>query len=72
MAFTESSLQAALDTAVSGLGCKINRYDDYTTAATTTITVQNLNTSTDKTGTCQVAQTNNATQAAAAVLAALS
>jgi hypothetical protein len=72
MAFTEATLQTAIDTAVSGSGCKIIKYDGFSSATLTDITVQNMNTSARKTGTVQVAQTNNATQAAAAVLAGLS
>ena len=72
MAFTESSLQTALDTAVSGLCCIITRYSATDSASYTDVTVQNLNTSAKKTGTVQVAQSNNATQAAAAILAAMS
>lgn len=72
MSFTESSLQTAIDTAVSGAGCKIIRYDATSSADYTDVTVQNMNTSSRKTGTVQVAQSNNATQAAAAVLAGLS
>lgn len=72
MAFTEATLQAAVDTAVSGAGCKIIKFDNFSNAAQTDVTVQNMNTSADKTGTVQVAQSNNATQAAAAVLAGLS
>ena len=72
MAFTEAQLQTALDTAVSGAGCKIIRFDATSSASFTDVGVQNLNTSAEKTGYVQIAQSNNATQAAAAVLAALS
>lgn len=71
MAFTESTLQTALDTAVSGAGCRIVKFDNFSSATQTDITVQNLNTSSRKTGTNQIAQTNTATQAAAAILAAM-
>ena len=71
MAFTESQLQTALDTALSGAGCKVIRFDATSSASFTDVTVQNLNTSADKTGTVQVATSNNATQAAAAILAAM-
>jgi hypothetical protein len=71
MAFTEAQLQTAIDTAVSGSGCEIIRFDATSSASFTDVTVQNMNTSARKTGTVQVAQSNNATQAAAAILAAL-
>lgn len=72
MAFTEAQLQTALDSAVSGAGCIITKFDATSSASFTDVGVQNLNTSAKKTGIVQVATSNNATQAAAAVLAALS
>jgi len=72
MAFTQATLQTALDTAVSGSGCIITKFDATSSASYTDVGVQNLNTSAKKTGLVQVATSNNATQAAAAILAAMS
>ena len=71
MAFTQAQLQTALDDAVSGAGCIITKFDATSSADYTDVGVQNLNTSAKKTGLVQVATSNNATQAAAAILAAL-
>jgi len=72
LAFTEAQLQTALDSAVSGLGCVITKFDATSSASFTDVGVQNMNTSARKAGIVQVATSNNATQAAAAILAALS
>jgi len=72
MAFTQATLQTALDTAVSGSGCIITKFDATSSASYTDVGVQNLNTSAKKTGLVQVATSNNATQAAAAILAEMS
>ena len=72
MAFTQAQLQTAIDTAVSGSGCVITKFDATSSASFTDVGVQNMNTSKIKTGVVQIATANNATQAAAAVLAALS
>lgn len=70
MAFTESTLQAQLD--AEGLCCKIIRFDATSSASYTDVTVQNLNSTSGKTGTVQIAQSNTAAQAAAALKAGLS
>jgi hypothetical protein len=72
MAFTQAQLQTELDTAVSGLNCVITKFDATASASFTDVGVQNMNTSAKKTGIVQVAQSNTAAQAAAAILAALS
>ena len=73
MSFTQASLQTALDTAVSGANCIVTKFDTTSDSANyTCVGVQNLNTSAKKTGILNVAQSNTATQAAAAILAAMS
>jgi len=69
MAFTQAQLQTEINS--SGLNCIITKFDAAGGSATD-VGVQNLNTSARKTGIVQVAQTNTAAQAAAAILAALS
>lgn len=71
MAFTQAQLQTELDSAASGLNCIITKFDAAGGSATD-VGVQNFNTSARKTGIVQIAQTNTAAQAAAALLAALS
>jgi len=71
MAFTQAQLQTELDTAVSGLNCIITKFDNTSSASFTDVGVQNMNTSAKKTGIVQVAQSNTAAQAAAAILTAL-
>ena len=70
MAFTEAQLQAQLDS--SGLNCIITKFDNTASASFTDVGVQNFNTSARKTGIVQIAQSNTAAQAAAALLTALS
>ena len=66
MAFTQSALQAQLDT--DGQGCKVTRFDATISASYTDVYVQNVNkTSSIKTGWTQIAQSNTAAQAAALV-----
>lgn len=69
MAFTESQLQAELDS--QGLRCIITKFDNTSSASFTDVGVQNLNTSARKTGIVQVAQSNTASQAATAIINAL-
>lgn len=71
MAFTQAQLQTELDSAASGLNCIITKFDNTSSASFTDVGVQNFNTSAKKTGIVQLAQTNTAAQAAAALLAAL-
>lgn len=66
MSFTEATLQAQLS-----YPAQIVRYTPVSTTHTD-VTVQNANTTSRKTGSLQIAQTNSATEAAALVLAALS
>lgn len=70
MAFTQAQLQAQIDT--SGLNCIITKFDNTSSASFTDVGVQNFNTSAKKTGIVQIAQSNTAAQAAAALLTALS
>ncbi len=69
MAFTQAQLQTEID--ASGLNCIITKFDDAGGSATD-VGVQNFNTSARKTGVVQIAQSNSAAQAAAALLTALS
>jgi len=69
MAFTQAQLQTELDSA--GLNCVITKFDATASASFTDVGVQNMNTSAKKTGIVQVAQSNTASQAAAAILTAL-
>lgn len=70
MAFTQTSLQAQLD--AEGANCIITRFDATASASYTDVFVQNLNASSSvKTGWTQVAQSNTAAQAAAAIKANL-
>ena len=71
MSFTQASLQTALDTAVSGNNCIITQYMATSSANYTDVCVQNLNTSSKKSGWVQVAAGDTATQAAADILTAL-
>lgn len=71
MAFTQAQLQTELDSAASGLNCIITKFDAAGGSATD-VGVQNFNTSARKTGIVQIAQSNTASQAAAALLTALS
>ncbi len=69
MAFTQSQLQAQLDT--EGLNCIITRFD-AAGASATDVYVQNLNLSSAKqAGWTQVSQTNSAAQAATLIKANL-
>ena len=69
MAFTEAQLQAQVDS--SGLCCRITKFD-AAGASATDVGIQNLNTSAEKTGLMQIAQSNTAAQAAALLLARFS
>lgn len=69
MAFTESSLNAQL--AADGAGCIITRFITIGNTATD-VYAQNINSTSDKTGALQIAQTNTAAQAATLLRAALS
>lgn len=69
MAFTQAQLQTEID--ASGLNCIITKFDAAGGSATD-VGVQNFNTSARKTGIVQIAQSNSAAQAAAALLTALS
>lgn len=69
MAFTEAQLQAQLDS--EGLCCRITRFDATSSASYTDVAVQNLNSTADKFGYVQIAQSNTAAQAATAIKAAL-
>ena len=70
MAFTEAQLQAQI--AADGLNCKIIRFDATASASYTDVCVENLNSTSRKTGWAQIAQSNTAAQAATALKAALS
>lgn len=65
MAFTESTLQAQLDP--EGLNCKITQFNATSSASYTDVYVQNLNSSSYKSGWTQVAQSLTAAQAASAI-----
>lgn len=69
MAFTEATLNAQL--AADGAGCKIVRFINVGSTATD-VYVQNVNSTSDKFGCLQIAQTNTAAQAATLLRAALS
>lgn len=68
MAFTEAQLQAQVD--ADGFGCKIIRFINVSTTHTD-VTAQNVNSTSRKTGTLQIAQSNTASQAAALLRTAL-
>ena len=73
MAFTESALQAQLDT--EGLNCKITKFIPILIASShdyTDVYVQNANSTSRKAGMLQIAQTNTAAQAATLLKARLS
>jgi len=69
MAFTQAQLQAQVD--ADGLNCKITRFDATSSASYTDVYVQNMNSTADKSGWVQVAQSNTAAQAATAIRAAM-
>ncbi len=69
MAFTQAQLQTELNS--QGLNCIITKFDATSSASFTDVGVQNLNTSARKTGIVQVAQSNTASQAATAIINAL-
>lgn len=70
MAFTEATVQAAIDSAVDGAGCKITNF--IVGATTTDIYVQNMGTASRKSGWTQVTNTRTASQAETDIKAALS
>ena len=71
MAFTQASLQTALDNAASGNNCIVTQFMATSSANYTDVMVQNMNTSAQKTGWVQVASADTAAQAAADILTAL-
>lgn len=72
MAFTEAQLQTEINSdSTLGAGVRIVRFD-AAGASATDVTIQNLNVTSRKTGTVQIAQTNTAAQALTALRAGLS
>lgn len=69
MAFTQAELQAEID--ADGLNCKITQFNATSSASYTDVYVQNMNSTADKSGWVQVAQSNTAAEAATAIRAAL-
>jgi hypothetical protein len=72
MAFTEAQLQTEINSDTGGAGLRILRFDNTSSSGYTDVTLQNLNSTSRKTGTVQVAQTNTAAQALAAIKVGLS
>lgn len=72
MAFTQAQLQTEIESAADWPNCRIIRFDNTSSTDYTDVGMQNVNIgSSIKTGMVQVAQSNTAAQAYAAIKAAL-